>query len=135
MNKNHYHIGMLILRVGFGIGFIYFHGWGKITGGVERWKNLGGAMDHIGIHFGHTFFGFMAALSETLGALLFASGLFFSPSCYFLAFTMAMASLSHFVSGEGSPGNALKNFFLFTGLSFMDPGKYSLDYWFFRKNK
>ncbi|MCZ6900150.1 MAG: DoxX family protein [Bacteroidetes bacterium] len=64
-------LGLLIIRIGFGFGFIYFHGWGKLMDGPERWERVGGAMANIGIGFGHTFWGFMAALTETLGALMF----------------------------------------------------------------
>ena len=32
-----YDVGLLILRLGFGLGFVYYHGWGKIVGGPDRW--------------------------------------------------------------------------------------------------
>lgn len=120
-------VGLLVVRLGFGLGFIYFHGWGKLVGGPERWEAVGGAMSNFGIGFGHTFFGFLAALAETLGALCIAAGLFFRPACAALAFTMFVATVNHIVSGRGSPGHAFKNFWLFVGLTLVDPGKYSLD--------
>lgn len=122
-------VGLLILRIGVGLGFLFYHGWGKLVGGAERWTNVGGVMSRIGIDFGHTFFGFMAALSETLGGVLLALGLFTRPVCLFIGFTMLMASISHYTSGRGNPGNAMKFLFVFIGLFFIGPGKYSLDAW------
>jgi len=126
-------IGLLVLRLGFGLGFIYFHGWDKLTGGPERWAGVGGAMSNFGIGFGHAFFGFLAALAETLGALCIAAGLFFRPACAVLAFTMFVATVNHLVSGRGSPGHAFKNFWLFVGLMMVGPGRYSIDALWSRK--
>ncbi|MGD8331026.1 MAG: DoxX family protein [Acidobacteriota bacterium] len=120
-------LGLLIVRLGFGFGFIYFHGWGKITGGPEAWANYGAAMENFGIGFGHTFFGFMAALTETVGGLMFAAGLFFRPVCLLLASVMFVAASQHFITGRGTPAHAFKNFFLFVGIALVGPGKYSLD--------
>jgi len=128
-------LGLLIIRIGFGFGFIYFHGWGKLMDGPERWERVGGAMANIGIGFGHTFWGFMAALTETLGALMFAAGLFFRPVSLLLAFTMLIAMISHISSGRGNPGNAFKNISLFIGAYFIGPGKYSMDEWIKKKRK
>jgi len=128
-------VGLLILRLGIGIGFLWFHGWGKLMGGPERWAGLGGVMEFVGIGFGHTFFGFMAAFSETIGGLLIAAGLFFRPAAILLGFTMFMASLQHIVTGRGSPGHTLKYMFVFISFLFIGPGKYSVDEWISRKRE
>ncbi|MGD2153618.1 MAG: DoxX family protein [Gemmatimonadales bacterium] len=120
-------VGLLVVRLGFGLGFIYFHGWSKLTGGPELWAGVGGAMSNFGIGFGHAFFGFLAALAETLGALLFAAGLFFRPACAALAFTMFVATVNHVVSGVGTPAHAFKNLWVALGLMMVGPGKYSVD--------
>lgn len=127
--------GLLIVRLGFGLGFLYFHGWGKLIGGPEAWARYGQAMEQIGIHFGYTFFGFMAAFSESIGGLLIASGLFFPLATALLCFTMIVASVSHIASGQGNPGHAVKNAFLFLGLVFIGPGKYSLDNLIFKQQE
>ena len=120
-------LGMLVLRLGFGIVFIVYHGWGKITGGPERWAGLGGSMSNFGIEFGHTFFGFMAAFAESFGVLCIILGLFFRPMSLILGFTMLVASVQHMVSGQGTPAHAMKNMFVLLGLAAVGPGKYSLD--------
>ena len=120
-------IGLLIFRLGFGFAFLFFHGWGKLTGGPEQWEGIGSAMEIFGITFGHTFFGFLAAFAESIGGLMIAAGLFYRPICAMLAFTMLVAALRHIVTGQGSPGHALKNLFVLVGLLSLGPGKYSLD--------
>ena len=103
--------------------------------GPERWERTGKAMSNIGIEFGYTFWGFMATLTETLGALMFAAGLFFRPVSLLLAFTMFIAMISHISSGRGNPGNAFKNLSLFIGAYFIGPGKYSIDEWLKKRRK
>jgi putative oxidoreductase len=85
-------------------------------------------MEHFGIGFGHTFFGFMAAFSESIGGLLIALGLFFRPVCVLLCITMVVASGNHIATGRGSPAHSLKNAAFFLGFLLIGPGKYSLDY-------
>lgn len=119
--------GLLIFRLGFGLGFLFFHGWGKLIGGPELWEGLGGAMSVFGINFGHTFFGFMAAFAESIGGIMIAAGLFYRPIAAMLAFTMFVAMMRHFITGEGSAGHSFKNMFVLLGLMPLGPGKYSLD--------
>jgi len=122
-------VGLLIVRAGFGFGFLFYHGWGKLVGGPERWAQVGGAMDNFGIGFGHTIFGFMATFSESVGGLLVGLGLFFRPACALLMITMFVATVNHYATGRGTPSHAAKNMLLFVGLLFIGPGKYSLDQW------
>lgn len=121
--------GLLVLRCGIGFGFIYYHGWGKITGGPERWEGLGGAMSRLGIDFWPTFWGFMMSFAESVGALMIVAGFFFRPFCALLGFGMFVAWLGHVVSGNGNPGHTFKNFFALLGMMLIGPGKYSVDRW------
>ena len=125
--EKYYDEGLLAIRLSLGLGLLYYHGWADLMGGPERWARLGRVMNSLGIHFGHTFFGFMATFSETLGALCIALGLFFQPMLALLSFTMLMAGVSHYASGRGNPGNALTFGGISLGLIFVGPGKYSLD--------
>ena len=131
--EKYYNAGLLIIRLGLGLGFIIYHGWSKLIGGPEEWQSLGSVMAHIGINFSHTFFGFMAGFSESIAALFIALGLFFQPMLALLGFTMIMAAVSHIATGRGSPGNALTFLVISLGLIFTGPGKYSLDAWLERR--
>ncbi len=122
-------LGLVLLRVGVGLGFTYFHGWGKLVGGPETWERVGGAMRHFGIGFGYTTFGFLGALSESVGGLLIATGFLFRPAALFLMLTMVVATNSHLSTGQGTPAHAFKNAWLFLGLFFVGPGRYSVDHW------
>ena len=126
-------IGLLIIRFGFGFGFFWFHGKAKLMGGPERWAQIGDTMQLLGIDFWHTFFGFLAAFSESIGGLMIVTGFLFRPAAAMLGFTMLMALLSHLISGQGNPGHAFKNLFALTGLIIIGPGKYSLDFLIKRK--
>ncbi len=127
--EKYHDAGLLIVRLGLGLGFLIFHGWSKLIAGPEGWQSLGSVMGHIGINFGYSFFGFMAGFSESIAALFIALGFIFQPMLALLSFTMIMASFSHLASGQGSPGNALTFLIISLGLIFTGPGKYSLDPW------
>jgi putative oxidoreductase len=122
-------LGLLLLRLGVGIGFIYFHGWDKLTGGPERWTAVGSAVGYLGINFRHDIFGFVAAFAESVGALLIAIGFLFRPAAVLLFLTMALAVTQHLATGEGTPAHAFKNAWLFLGLLLVGPGGFSLDAW------
>lgn len=120
--------GLLILRVGLG-AMMMVHGLPKIMGGLDKWTALGGSMKVIGIDFIPTFWGFMAAATESFGGFLLVLGLFFRPVNMLLAFTMLIATLVHFGKGEGILGasHAIELAIVFLALIFIGPGKYSVD--------
>lgn len=49
-NKMNRDAGILVLRLGFGIMFM-FHGFPKILGGTEEWEKAGADMHTLGINF------------------------------------------------------------------------------------
>ena len=121
-------VGLLILRIGLG-GMFLFHGIPKILGGPEKWEKLGMAMSSVGVHFMPVFWGFMAAFSESLGAVLIILGLFFRPACILLTITMAVAASAHLSKGDGLKGasHAIEDGIVFLSLILIGPGKFSLD--------
>lgn len=122
-------IGLLLVRLGFGLGFLYFHGWSKLTAGPEAWAQTGSAVEHLGIGFGHAFFGFMAAFSEAIGGALIAIGFLFRPAAILIVVTMFVAWVMHVSTGQGTPAHAFKNLWVALGLAFIGAGRYSVDAW------
>ena len=122
------HIGWLIFRIGIGIS-ILLHGIPKLTGGVETWTYIGGSMSLFGITFAPAFWGFMAAVAESVGGLLFALGLFFRPAAIMLAGTMMVALATHLAAGDDFMvfGHALDLLIIFAASILIGAGKYSLD--------
>ena len=123
-------LGLLFLRVGIGAMFMG-HGWPKLAGGPARWTGLGKAVSHLGIDFGHTFFGFAAAVSEFFGGLLLAVGLFFRPGCALLLSTMVVASTMHLRKGDSftASSHAIEAAILFAALLLIGPGRHTLHEW------
>ncbi len=122
-------VGLLILRVGLGI-IMVVHGWAKLAGGQPVWEKIGAAMSHLGISFFPVFWGFMAAMSETLGGTLLAAGFLTRYACMFLTFTMLVATILVYHSSQGNfrewshpAGLGL----VFLSLIIMGAGKYSVD--------
>lgn len=121
-------LGVLIIRIGLGIMFIY-HGVPKLAGGPEHWEKLGGAMKVIGVSFAPTFWGLLAAATETFGGLLLIIGLVFRPVCLLLVINLIVAAMMHFSKGDGLQGaaHAIEDAIMFLGLVFIGPGIYSID--------
>ena len=120
-------LGLLIFRIGFGFGMLFFHGWEKLTTGPEQWQSLGQSMQIFGITTGYTVFGFLAAFAESIGAILIILGLFYRPAIAMIGFTMLVATLSLGMTGTGDPAHAFKNLFVCASMLLIGPGKYSID--------
>jgi len=125
--KNGTDIGLLIIRLLFGILLIYGHGFGKVA------TILGGDeiqfMDPIGI--GATLSFYLAALAESICALLIILGLYTRIASIILLINFAVIFIFHaFMVGDGFSILELRYFYLFTilALFFSGPGKYSLDH-------
>lgn len=121
--------GLLILRIGLGLSFLFLHGYPKLAGGPEMWKMVGGAMANVGMDFYPEFWGFMAGLVEAAGGLLLLLGFLFRPAAFFLAMTMLVAAINHLAAGEGLAGasHPLELMLVFIALLLIGPGKYSVD--------
>ncbi len=126
-------IGLLILRIGFGLSFFWYHGYPKLAGGPAAWERTGDAVANIGITFGHTAWGLAAALSEGVGGVLFAAGLFFRPVCVAMLGVMVMATVDQLGREMPQPEHALKNAFVFAGMFLAGAGRYTVNAVFRRR--
>jgi putative oxidoreductase len=126
-------LGLLAIRIGVGASVLLFHGWGKITGGPQRWAAIGANMGNLGVHMAPAFWGLAAALAESLGSTLILLGLFTRPAAAALAFTMLVAMTRHLSlpedaanAGWAGASHALELFAVYLGLVLLGPGRFSL---------
>jgi len=122
-------VGILILRVGLGAMFIVVHGLPKLLGGPERWKAVGSAMSHLGIHFAPVAWGFAAAMAEFAGGILLILGLFTRFASASMAFVMLVAATQHLAKGDPlvRASHPIEVGIVLVALAIMGAGAYSLD--------
>jgi putative oxidoreductase len=130
-NFSYVNLGLLLVRLGIGLSMMLFHGYGKISGGPERWEKVGANMANLGLDVFPGFWGFMAASAEFFGSILLILGILFRPAAALLAFTMLVAVIRHLslppdASGAGWSGasHALELLAVYLGLLLAGPGKY-----------
>jgi putative oxidoreductase len=125
---NYKNFGLLIIRIGLGIMFIY-HGYPKLLGGPHKWEEIGGATKYVGVHFLPMVWGLLSAAVETFGGFLIIIGLAFRPVCLLLVINLVVAAFFHLGTGGnlGDAAHAIEDAVTFTGLLFIGPGKYSAD--------
>lgn len=116
-------VGLLIFRLCIGLTMAFSHGLGKIPPMQQLVDGVGA----MGFPF-PIFFAWVVALTEFVGALFIAAGLFTRISALFLAVTMAVA---FFIVHGADPFNVKELAFLFLASSvlliFTGAGKYGLD--------
>ena len=94
-------VGILLLRAGIGVMMV-LHGWPKLAGGQQAWEKVGTAMSHLGISFWPVLWGFLAAMSETLGGALLAAGFLTRYAALILTFTMVVATTMMYRVNHGA---------------------------------
>ena len=145
MNEKARDFGLLVLRLS-GFLLLGYHGWGKITslatGGGERFVQ---GVAEMGFP-APLVFAWAAALAESVGAVLLATGLFTRAAAAGAAITMAVAAFARHhaldqalnalgiraVSAEqlkewGKPELALVYLLVFVGILLLGPGRYAFD--------
>jgi putative oxidoreductase len=126
----HSDVGHVILRVGLGFTSFFLRGISQLVGGPERWEEMGGAMQYLGITFAPVFWGLAASLAEAAGGLLLLLGLFVRPASAFLVVTMfvvCVQSLSTNGSLMAARAHPLELGIAYLALMFLGAGRYSLD--------
>lgn len=119
--------GLLLLRVGIGLMFMY-HGYPKLAGGPEKWYQLGSVMGLFGFSFYPHFWGFAASIAEFAGGICLVLGVFFRPAALVMLAVMATAASMHLKQGDGIQvaSHAIEAGIVFLGLFIIGPGKYAL---------
>lgn len=116
--------GLLILRVFIGAALLT-HGWGKMFGGLEQFT---GFVASLGVPAPQVM-AFLAAFSESFGAILLAVGLLSRPAAFLIVCTMAVAV---FGAHKGQPFAVQEAAWLYLvpALFFLlkGAGKWSLDW-------
>ncbi|HEV7405247.1 MAG TPA: DoxX family protein [Chthoniobacteraceae bacterium] len=125
--KNYSDGALLFLRITLGSWFLYLHGFPLLAGGRGEWRRTGAEMHHLGITMGETFWGFLAACSESLGCALFIIGFAFRPSCLTLFLTLAVMAFAKYHTSLAIADYSLSMALVFFTLMFVGPGKFSFD--------
>lgn len=123
-------LGLLVLRLGFGLALAFAHGLGKLPpseGFVQATAGLGFPLPVL--------FAWAAALSEFLGGLLIAIGLATRPAAIFISITMTVAA---FVQHGADPfaEKELALLYLVSALTLVltGAGRFSLDHFLVRRS-
>jgi putative oxidoreductase len=125
-------IGLLILRLVFGLVLIYGHGFEKLSvifGGHEIQF-----LDPIGIGSKLSFY--LAAFAEGICSIFLILGLFSRVAAFILALNFVVVFSFHaFIAHDAFNVLELRFFYLFAFIAFIftGPGKISLDYLLFNK--
>ena len=124
-------IGILVLRLVFGLSMAFGHGLGKMPPSerfIEGVDNLGFPVPFV--------FAWMAGFSEFLGGLLIAMGLFTRPAAIMWIFTMSTA---FFIRHADDPFSTKEKALLYMTvgvcLLLLGAGKYSLSQVLSKANK
>ena len=125
---NYRNFGLLVVRVGLGI-MMFLHGLPKLTGGIPRWESLGQSMGHLHIHVFPVFWGFMSAITESIGGLFCVLGLWFRLVSLLMVINFIVAILTLFAAGKDMLGasEAIELCCVFFGFIFLGAGTYSVD--------
>jgi len=124
--RNSKDIGLLILRVVFGIVLIYGHGFGKVAN-IFSGEEIQ-FMDPIGIGANLSFY--LAAFAEFICSLFLIVGLFSRIATLILVINFFVIFIFHaFIVGDDFSILEMRYLYLFTfiALFFTGPGKFSLD--------
>lgn len=116
-------VGLLALRVFAGLGLAFGHGLGKIPPSprfIEGVSNMGFPLP--------SFFAWSAGISEFVGGIFLALGLFTRPSSFFIGLTIATAAfIRHADDPFGGKEKALLYLFVIILFFVTGAGKYSVD--------
>lgn len=124
------HFGLFALRAGSGLFLSFLHGWGKVTGlwahavHGESW-GFADTVASLGFPI-PLLFASISALTEFIGGLFFAAGLYTRYAAFFISINMGVAVYRHLITDMRYELAAL---FLLISLYILikGAGRYSID--------
>jgi len=116
-------LGWTLVRVTFGLMLSLAHGLPKARGDMSRFAE---GVANLGFPF-PTFFAWCATLTELVGGLLIAVGLFSRPAAAFAAFTMLVACFRHRTDPFSAMEKPLLFLAVFVAVILVGAGPWSLD--------
>lgn len=125
---NYRNFGLFVMRAGLGV-MMFLHGLPKLTGGPVKWESLGHDMGYLHIHFLPVFWGFMCAVTETIGGLFCVLGLWFRLVSVLMVINFIVAALAGYAESHNimDASHAIELVFVFFGLAFLGAGEWSVD--------
>src|SRR5579872_5336602 len=116
------------MRIALGILSIG-HGLPKFLGGIEMWRNIGSAVNVIGISFLPVAWGLLGACIEFFGGVALILGFYTRVACLLLIAMMVIATLWHLKRGDSFPVYSfpLTLVVVFAAIFVIGAGKLSLD--------
>ena len=125
MTNGNFDLGLLVLRLWFGLEMAIMHGWPKVgklfSGGGASWA------DPLGI--GSTLSLSLATFAEFVGGLLIAFGFFTRLATIPYIITLLVAGLiAHYGDGWKDMSHAINYAIVGIAILITGPGRYSLDH-------
>jgi putative oxidoreductase len=122
-------LGLLVLRAGIGAIFLLIHGLPRLVADSRAWARVGRAVGYLGIHFGHAWWGLIAILAMTAGAICLILGFLHRPAALALTLTMAVATIWKFYpfGGWEAAAHPATMGIVCLALVILGPGKYALE--------
>ena len=116
-------LGWTLVRVVFGLSLAFAHGLPKVMGDMHRFAQ---GVEALGFPY-PLYFAWAAALSELVGGLLVALGLFTRLGAFFVACTMGVALYQHRMDAFGRMELAVLYLAVFLAAVFIGGGPLSVD--------
>jgi putative oxidoreductase len=123
------HIGLTLIRIGFGTMLTIF-GYNKLFSGTANITQIGSAISLFGITHGYLIWGYLAALTELCGGLLYTIGLCTRISSLPLIFLLIVAVKFHLQRADAFTVWSFPALCLCIAICFLiaGSGMYSVDY-------
>ena len=121
------HSGLLIIRLGL-TGVLLWHALPKLFDGLQQWQNVGLGLSTLNVGLPPVILGFTVLILEALGGVSFVFGYFFRGACIVLFIIFGF----YFFLYLQKPGYgtlmlwSLGLAFVFLGLVYVGPGRYSI---------